>query len=411
MRCLECGSERERLTNGHLLACCGLTVHEYALRHHLPLDLILGPEQVNLKDPVSSYPRPQAQPSQPARALMRGLDWAGLLTVEDGFSVVPGEVRRLDLLLWALQWLGEYGYQFRQEYHYADDSHRVVARNRLKAPLACVAGAGGADPGSLPEADVLDGLAAMVAHAGEVHSAYLFLDFARIPVAEAVAAVLYRQHGIGLEALDLSAHPEGRLYRCRRREDSRRLLGLLNARLSEIPGARERLSLPGPEASVVKELVFDAAHFITDHPAKCSNLHGGRYRLQVEISDRIDPVTGCVVDYGYLKRVATRCVVDRFDHHTLNYAAPELAWRSSTELLCVYIWERLIPYLPGLSELKLYETTQSWCRYSGPDLEAFQSSGGDPILRHFQDPGLGRMPWRRLAAATPAGPLQVVAER
>lgn len=409
MRCLECGSERRRLGNGHLLACCGLTLHEYALRHHLPLDVILGPEQVNCEDPLSDYPLPQGAPSAAARGLVRGLHWAGLLKEEGGFSVVPGEVRRLDLLLWALQWLTEYGFQFRQEYHYDNDTHRVVARNRLKAPRAAVADVE-AD-GRLSPPHLLDSLATLVAYAGEVHSGYLFLDFASASVAEAVVGELGRHYAIGLEGLDLSGHPEGGLYRCRGREDTRRLFSLLDGRLGEMPGVRERLTRPGPEASVVKELVFDAAHFITDHPAKCSNLHGGRYRLQVKISDRIDPVTGCVVDYGYLKRVANHCVVDRFDHHNLNYAASELAWRSSTELLCVYIWEQLIPYLPGLSELKLYETTQSWCCYTGPDLAQFQSAGGDPVLRHFQDPRLGGAPWRRLASPAAVAPLRVVAER
>jgi 6-pyruvoyl tetrahydropterin synthase/QueD family protein len=141
--------------------------------------------------------------------------------------------------------------------------------------------------------------------------------------------------------------------------------------------------------TVCKELVFDSAHFITDHPAKCSNLHGGRYLLHVKVRDRVDPVTGCVVDYGYLKRVANREIVERFDHHNLNYAASALAWRSSTEMLSVYIWERLIDYLPGLVEIQLYETTQSWCHYAGPSLEEFQNKGEDALLTHFTDQSLG----------------------
>jgi 6-pyruvoyl tetrahydropterin synthase/QueD family protein len=148
--------------------------------------------------------------------------------------------------------------------------------------------------------------------------------------------------------------------------------------------------------TVSKELVFDAAHFITDHPAKCSNLHGGRYLLHVKVRDRIDPETGCVVDYGYLKRVATKRVIDRFDHHNLNYAASELAWRSSTEMLCVFIWEQLIEYLPGLVELQLYETAQSWCNYTGPSLAEFQQSGSDSLLTHFTDNKLGRSQLREL---------------
>jgi hypothetical protein len=46
MRCLECGHELEWLDNEHLLQCSGLTLHEYAIRHHQPLDLLLRPDQV-----------------------------------------------------------------------------------------------------------------------------------------------------------------------------------------------------------------------------------------------------------------------------------------------------------------------------------------------------------------------------
>ncbi len=48
------------------------------------------------------------------------------------------------------------------------------------------------------------------------------------------------------------------------------------------------------------------------------------------------------------------------------------------------IWEQLIESLPGLCELELYETTQSWCSYQGPALEEFQRRGSDPVLTHFQ---------------------------
>ena len=97
-----------------------------------------------------------------------------------------------------------------------------------------------------------------------------------------------------------------------------------------------------------------------------------------------DPVTGCVVDYGYLKRVVNRLIIERFDHHHLNYAAEELAWRSSTEMLCVYIWEQLIEYLPGLSGIRLYETTNSWCDYQGRSLAEQQVQGSESLLYPFR---------------------------
>ena len=50
MRCLECDKEVPLLDNEHLARCCGLTLQEYALRHKLPLDILVPPSQINATD-------------------------------------------------------------------------------------------------------------------------------------------------------------------------------------------------------------------------------------------------------------------------------------------------------------------------------------------------------------------------
>ncbi|WP_078119728.1 6-pyruvoyl trahydropterin synthase family protein [Thiosocius teredinicola] len=400
MQCLECGADCDRLDNEHLIACSGLTLQEYAIRHCLPLDLVVHADQINQADDAEAYDAPRACPGEEARTALQGLRWAGLICNEGEFSEVRGEIRRLDMLLWLREQLHDYGFQFRQDYTYSPDTHRVVARNCVRVPTANLKGS---RHWAVPEPppDFLDCLAIYFAHQAEWHNGYLFMPFDNVEHAQLVAETLLREHGIASHSLD-AVMAGGRLLRSKQPRDADALLALLASRLQEIPSAWERFHQTTPVTSVSKELVFDAAHFIIDHPAKCSNLHGGRYVLHVEVRDRIDPVTGCVVDYGYLKRVVNQQVVDRFDHHNLNYAAPELAWRSSTEMLCVHIWECLIDYLPGLASLRLYETTQSWCDYTGPTLEACMAQGSDPVLHPFDriDPHDGRR--RGLIAGGPA---------
>ncbi|MEJ2590082.1 MAG: 6-carboxytetrahydropterin synthase [Candidatus Thiodiazotropha sp.] len=408
MQCLECGKALDRLDNRHLLECASLTLQEYAIRHHLPLDLLIDREQLNREDPVTGYAPAQGVPSEQARAVFRGLKWCGLLQHEGEFTLVPGEIRRLDLLLWDLQWLREYGFRFRQEYRYSDATHRVVAYNRLKVPSTYLAQSAEVHLSPVPPPDFVRSLAVLIAHVGELQAGYLFLQFPhRADGASVVAGTA--SHGIRFRELDAADHPGGLLLRTLTRSDASHLLALVREPLNEMPGAMERFEQATPEVTVSKELVFDAAHFITDHPAKCSNLHGGRYLLHVKVRDRIDPVTGCVVDYGYLKRVTGKRVIERFDHHNLNYAAPELAWRSSTEMICVFIWEQLIEYLPGLVELQLFETPQSWCHYSGPTLEAFQQTGSDRLMTHFRERELGASPLRNLIKEQPPA-LEVVSK-
>ncbi|MCB1858538.1 MAG: 6-carboxytetrahydropterin synthase [Gammaproteobacteria bacterium] len=395
------------LDNRHLLRCCGLTLQEYALRHQLPLDVVVHGDLLGHPDPIAGYSPPLRHLSETARAVLRAVNWAGLLQRDDGFVLLPGEVKRLDLLFWDLQWLREYGFKFRQEYRYSESSHRVVARNLLKAPAIHLEPSLESRLSPVPPPDFVFCLAVIVAHIGELQAGYLFMQFSRRSDGQTLALELARR-GIEVEELDAADHPQGILLRTATRPDTQRLMALIDSYLKEMPGALERFQQQTPEVTVSKELVFDSAHFITDHPAKCANLHGGRYLLHVKVRGRIDPVTGCVVDYGYLKRVANRQIVERFDHHNLNYAASELSWRSSTEMLCVYIWERLIGYLPGLVELELYETPQSWCTYRGPDLERFQASGSDSLLTHFTDKSLGRSPLRSLVTETPAMLREVV---
>lgn len=397
MTCLECGREVGKLGNEHLLGCCGLTLQEYAIRHRLPLDLLVTPDMVNAADRAEDYPSVCRTPGEMSRIVLEGLQMAGLVQQRGVFQVIPGEVRRLELLLWDLQHLRDHGFRFRQEYLFDESTNRVVARNCLKTLRRNLIAASQPVLSLSPPPDFMSALAVCLAHAGELHGGYLFLPLARRRDTEDVLSHLTQHYRIRMVVLQ-SSDDGSTLLRCATRADSERLIATLQPWLKEMPGVPERFTGEAPRVTVAKEVVFDSAHFITDHPAKCSNLHGGRYVLHVKVQDRIDPTTGCVVDYGYLKNVVQREVVELFDHHNLNYVAGELAWRSTTELLCVFVWERLIQFLPGLAELELYETPQSWCRYVGPSLEEIQARGPDPLLRHFQQKALGLSPLRRLVA-------------
>jgi hypothetical protein len=76
-------------------------------------------------------------------------------------------------------------------------------------------------------------------------------------------------------------------------------------------------------------------------------------------------------------------------------------------MLNVHIWECLIDYLPGLSGLRLYETTQSWCDYIGPGLAEFQERGSADLLHPFA--GVADSGRRQRLLTRDNGPLRVVA--
>ena len=407
MKCLNCDRDVPKLDNDHLIACSGLTLQEYAIRHCLPLELLVSTDQLNQRPRAADFISIANIPGETARAVLEGLRLSGLLGSEGEFAVIPGGIRWLDLLLWDLNYLSEYGFRFCQDYEFDESTNRVVARNRLRSLRRNLLGRPRDAMTPVPPPDFATAFAVCIAHCGEIQAGYMFIALKRRADAEEAAAWLEREHGVVMHWL--SRDDEGpALLRTKTPADCKRLLTVLETQLRAMPCVWDRFNANTPEVMVAKELSFDSAHFITDHPAKCSNQHGGRYVLRVKVRGRIDPITGCVVDFGYLKKVVTREVVDLFDHHHLNYVAGELAWRSTTEVMCVFIWERLIEHLPALAELELYETPQSWCRYTGPSLAEFQASGRNSLLSWFQQETLGRSPWRSMLGPEVGEPLRSV---
>ena len=388
MQCLDCQKDvGSHLTNEHLIACSGLTLQEYALRHHLPLDMILSTDQINQADNISSYRKPgRSVDTKFTLDILSGLEMARALKQHGEFTVISLGIRRLEQLLWYLESLCSLGFQFRQEYMYEGSTHRVIARNSLKIPSAWLT----SQIAQSSAGSFLQRLAILIAHIGEMHAGYLFIDIPESEDAIRISDHLKRNFHIHLKHLDASKHEKGVLIRGKTRKDSSCLLALVKEYLDKIPVAKDRFFGKYDQATVVKELVFDSAHFITDHPGKCANLHGGRYAMRVKVKDQIDPLTGFVMDYGYLKQIVSQKVINKFDHQTLNYVTAGLSWRSSTELLTIYIWEILIEYLPGLTELQIFETDRSYCSYTGPRLHELQKQGQNTLLGYFSSDMLGK---------------------
>lgn len=396
MKCLECNAEVASLSNSHLAECCGLTLQEYAIKHHCSLDLLVNESDVNCVDDIQNYALPSEAAGQRANTIMQALLVTQSLAIEQDYWTLPSDIRRLDELLWYARELNVFGFQYRQEYIYSPNSHRVVAENKLKVPVVYEHKFPSVQQFALSELFV----AVLVAQCGEYLNGYVYLRLPHSSTTQELIAQLRDDVQIRWVQLDSPCAQDRVLYRTESIQDAQRLLRLIEPELKHMPCVCDRYFADTEEAVVSKELVFDSAHFITDHPGKCENLHGGRYTLNVKVRGRIDPLTGFVIDYGYLKSVVKHRVIQYLDHQNLNYVHPDLGWRSSTELINIFIWEQLIDYLPGLQELQTYETTQSYCVYRGPSLEEFQNRSSDSLLKHFSNQQLGRSILRNLLVST-----------
>ena len=103
---------------------------------------------------------------------------------------------------------------------------------------------------------------------------------------------------------------------------------------------------------------------------KCSNphFHGHNYELIVNVTGKIDPITGYVVDMKVLKDLIKVEVEDAFDHKNLNEQVSEFEDLIPTaENIAVVIYNKLLPHLDGDKSLEivLYETPRNFVRFSG----------------------------------------------
>jgi 6-pyruvoyltetrahydropterin/6-carboxytetrahydropterin synthase len=79
---------------------------------------------------------------------------------------------------------------------------------------------------------------------------------------------------------------------------------------------------------ITRRFDFDAGHRIPSHGSECRHLHGHRYAIEVTVSGEIiaapgDVEQGMVADFGQIKALIKRHVVDEWDHAFLAYAADE----------------------------------------------------------------------------------------
>ncbi len=118
--------------------------------------------------------------------------------------------------------------------------------------------------------------------------------------------------------------------------------------------------------NLFKSFHIEAAHRLPFVPSghKCARLHGHSFEVEIHVEGPVDPKTGWVIDFADIK-VAFKPFYDQLDHHYLNDI--EGLDNPTSENLARWIWQRLKPVLPLLSEVVVRETCTSGCRYNGSD--------------------------------------------
>ena len=134
------------------------------------------------------------------------------------------------------------------------------------------------------------------------------------------------------------------------------------------------------------EIQFDTAHYLSGYEGKCSNIHGHRYRLVVELASETlhqdGQERGMVADFGQVKTLL-RQIVEQYDHKLLiedngdgQAVARKLAELPNQFAVC------LVPYRPTAEEMlrDIYRQIKS-AGYPVYSVELFETPVNSCIYR------------------------------
>jgi len=113
-----------------------------------------------------------------------------------------------------------------------------------------------------------------------------------------------------------------------------------------------------------KSFQFEAAHLLPHLPDghKCRRLHGHSFMVDVVVEGECDPKLGWVMDYADIKK-AFQPYWDQLDHYYLNEI--EGLENPTSENVAKWIWDKLQPKLPLLTEVVVAETCTARAVYRG----------------------------------------------
>lgn len=128
---------------------------------------------------------------------------------------------------------------------------------------------------------------------------------------------------------------------------------------------------------------FDSAHFLKDYDGKCSNIHGHRWTVEIEVgAETLESDTqnrGMVVDFSNLKKDLKE-IADYFDHSLImetgslkqatedallaeNLRIVKVDFRPTAENFAKYIYDEMTSRGYKVIEASLYETPNNVASY------------------------------------------------
>ena len=113
-----------------------------------------------------------------------------------------------------------------------------------------------------------------------------------------------------------------------------------------------------------KTFRFEAAHHLPNVEAdhRCARVHGHSYTITIRVTGPVDPDKGWLMDFNHIGD-SVGPWIEQLDHRSLNDI--EGLENPTTEVLAVWLWDRVVRQLPQLDAIIVAETERTRCVYRG----------------------------------------------
>ena len=128
---------------------------------------------------------------------------------------------------------------------------------------------------------------------------------------------------------------------------------------------------------------FDSSHFLSGYEGKCANIHGHRWRVEIEVQSEAllgsGQLSGMIVDFGDLKK-DVKAMVDFYDHaliieegsmrsETLNFIKEDgfnvlmVDFRTTAENFAAFFFKLMKDKSYNVKSTTVYETPTNSATY------------------------------------------------
>jgi 6-pyruvoyltetrahydropterin/6-carboxytetrahydropterin synthase len=125
---------------------------------------------------------------------------------------------------------------------------------------------------------------------------------------------------------------------------------------------------------ITRVLEFDAAHRVMNHESKCANLHGHRYKVEIEAQAVELDSLGRVIDFSVIKQKIGGWIDENWDHTCILFADDAVAfnalmsinrnripflaaWNPTAENMANYLLTSICPKLLDTDDIKVTKVT------------------------------------------------------